>query len=135
MGEADAESRIANSRTDLQADILKVGRHGSATSSSSTFLTNAQPKTSVIEVGAGNSYGHPTSATLGHLAQVGSAMHRTDLNGDVTVTTDGTKYRNVRYQNCSGIASTHIAKGCNGSVKNRYKLKKNVATENLFQNV
>ncbi|MEI6841095.1 MAG: hypothetical protein WCK53_07505 [Methanomicrobiales archaeon] len=113
MGEADAESRIANSRTDLQADILKVGRHGSATSSSSTFLTNAQPKTSVIEVGAGNSYGHPTSATLGHLAQVGSAMHRTDLNGDVTVTTDGTKYRNVRYQNCSGIASTHIAKGCN----------------------
>ncbi|MCX6698502.1 MAG: hypothetical protein NTV68_01025 [Methanomicrobiales archaeon] len=44
---------------------------------------------SVIEVGAGNSYGHPTSATLGRLAQVGSAMYRTDLNGDVTVTTDG----------------------------------------------
>ena len=50
------------------------------------------PKTSVIEVGAGNSYGHPTSATLGRLAQVGSAVYRTDLNGDVTVTTDGSTY-------------------------------------------
>ncbi|MEI6841386.1 MAG: hypothetical protein WCK53_08980, partial [Methanomicrobiales archaeon] len=56
------------------------------------FLSKVQPKTSVIEVGAGNSYGHPTSATLGRLAQVGSAVYRTDLNGDVTVTTDGTTY-------------------------------------------
>ncbi|MCX6701482.1 MAG: excalibur calcium-binding domain-containing protein [Methanomicrobiales archaeon] len=39
-----------------------------------------------------NSYGHPTSATLGRLAQVGSAIYRTDLNGDVTVTTDGSTY-------------------------------------------
>ncbi|MCX6699783.1 MAG: hypothetical protein NTV68_07640 [Methanomicrobiales archaeon] len=73
MGDAnaDAESRMANSGTNLQADILKVGHHGSATSSSSAFLTKAQPKTSVIEVGAGNSYGHPTSATRDRLAQGG----------------------------------------------------------------
>jgi len=89
---ADAEIRIANSGTNLQADILKVTHHGSATSSSSGFLSKVQPKTSVIEVGAGNSYGHPTSATLGRLAQVGSAVYRTDLNGDVTVTTNGTTY-------------------------------------------
>jgi len=62
---ADAESRIANSGTNLQADILKVGHHGSATSSSSAFLSKVHPKISVSEVGAGNSYGHPTSATLG----------------------------------------------------------------------
>ena len=94
MGDAnaDAKSRMANSGTNLQADILKVGHHGSATSTSSAFLSKAQPKISVIEVGAGNSYGHPTSATLGRLAQVGSAVYRTDLNGDVTVTTDGTTY-------------------------------------------
>ncbi|MCX6698363.1 MAG: hypothetical protein NTV68_00320 [Methanomicrobiales archaeon] len=67
MGDAnaDAESRIVNSGTNLQADILKIGHHGSAMSSSSVFLTKAQPKTSVIEVGAGNPYGHPTSATYG----------------------------------------------------------------------
>ncbi len=94
MGDAnsDAEQRIANSGTNLQADILKVGHHGSATSSSSSFLSKVQPKISIIEVGAGNSYGHPTSATLSRLAQVGSAVYRTDLNGDVTVTTDGSTY-------------------------------------------
>ena len=63
---------MANSGTNLQADILKVGHHGSATSTSSAFLSKVHPKTSIIEVGAGNSYGHPTSATLGRLAQVGN---------------------------------------------------------------
>ena len=94
MGDAnaDAESLIANSGTNLQADILNVGHHGSATSSSSAYLSKVQPMISVIEVGVGNSYGHPISATLGRLAQVGSAVYRTDLNGDVTVTTDGTTY-------------------------------------------
>ena len=69
MGDANAEagSRMANSGTNLQADILKVGHHGSATSSSSAYLSKAQPMVSVIEVRAGNSYGHPTSATLGSL--------------------------------------------------------------------
>ncbi|MCX6690384.1 MAG: hypothetical protein NTZ39_11960, partial [Methanoregula sp.] len=61
--------------------------------SSSAFLSNVHPKTRIIEVGAGNSYGHPTSATLGRLAQVGSAIYRTDLDGDVTVTTGGTTGR------------------------------------------
>ena len=83
MGDADStiESRIANSGTNLQVDIQKVWHHGSDTSSSSTLLSKAQPKTSVIEVGAGNYHGHPTSATLGRLAQVGSAVYRTDMNG------------------------------------------------------
>jgi len=84
--------KATNSGTNLQADILKVGHHGSATSSSSAFLSKLHPKTSIIEVGAGNSYGHPTSATLDRLAQVGSAVYRTDLNGDIIVTTDGTTY-------------------------------------------
>ena len=95
MGDAhaDAENRIVNCGTNLQADILKIGHHGSATSTSSVFLTKVHPKISVIEVGAGNSYGHPTSATLGRLAQVGSSVYRTDLNGDVTVTTDELRQR------------------------------------------
>ena len=57
-----------------------------------------------------NSYGHPTAATLGRLAQVGSAVYRTDLNGDVTVTTDGAKYDGKTGQASSppiaGIAKT-----------------------------
>ena len=108
MGDAnaDAESHIANNGANLQADILKVGHQGNATSSSSAFLFKAQPKISVIEVGAGNSHGHLTSTTLGRLAQVGSAVYRTDLNGDVTVTTDGTTYDVKTSQLVSGSAKT-----------------------------
>ncbi len=82
MGDAnaDAETRIANSGTDLQADILKVGPLGSATSSSSAFLAKVHPKISVNEVRAGNSCGHPTSVTLDRLAQVGSVVYRPDVN-------------------------------------------------------
>jgi len=72
---ADTEGRIANSVTNLQADIQKFGHHGSAPSSSSAFLSKVQPKSSIIEVGAGNSYGHPTAATLDRLAQVESAVY------------------------------------------------------------
>ncbi len=95
---------MANSGTNLQADILKVGHHGSATSSSSAFLSKVHPRTSVIEVGAGNSYGHPTSATYGRLAQVGSAVYRTDLDGDVTVTTEGTTYNVKKKQPIAATA-------------------------------
>jgi|GEM_PF-1906243 len=95
MGDAnaDAESRIANSGTNLQTNFLKVGHHGSATSSSSAFLSKVHPMISVIEVRVGNPYGHPTSAILGSLVQVGSAVYRTDLNDDVTVTTDVPRQR------------------------------------------
>ena len=73
-GYADAETRIANSGINLQANILKVGHHGSATSSSSAFLFKVQPKISVIELGAGNSYDYPASVTRTRLAGVGSAV-------------------------------------------------------------
>ncbi len=94
MGDAnaDAETRFANSGTSLQADILKIGHHGSATSSSSPSCPKYIRRPASSKSGPGNSYGPPTSATLGRLAQVGSAVYRTDLNGDVTVTTDGTTY-------------------------------------------
>jgi len=94
MGDAnsDAEKNIEAGGTDIHADILKVGHHGSSTSSSSTFLSEVQPKVSIIEVGAGNPYGHPAPATLKRLAQEGSTVYRTDLDGDITVTTDGTTY-------------------------------------------
>jgi len=90
MGDAnaDTESRMANSGTNLQADILKVGHHSSATSSSSAFHSKVHPRIRVIEVGAGNSYGHPISAALGRLARVGSAEYRTDLNDDATLFAD-----------------------------------------------
>jgi len=72
-------------------DIFKVPHHGSSTSSGSFLLTQLTPLVSVIEVGAGNPYGYPAPATLQRLQQSG-LVYRTDLNGTITVTSDGNTY-------------------------------------------
>jgi len=73
----------------LQADILKVGHHGSDTATSPAFLAAVSPKYAVIEVGTGNDYGHPHTVTLQKLTAAGVIIYRTDLNGTVTVTSNG----------------------------------------------
>ena len=90
------------------ADILKVAHHGSSTSSGSSFLSKITPSISVIEVGAGNSYGHPTQATLSRLQQVGSKVYRTDLDGTITITSDGNTY-SVNTAKSSGTTSIPMA--------------------------
>lgn len=71
------------------ATVLKVGHHGSSTSTSAGFLAQTKPSVAVISVGTGNSYGHPTAAALGRLAASGAIVYRTDRDGDITVTSDG----------------------------------------------
>lgn len=72
-----------------KADVLRVGHHGSETSTSWPFLAAVQPETAVISVGAGNDYGHPSAAVLNSLEQIGAAVFRTDLDGTVVITCDG----------------------------------------------
>lgn len=74
---------------DLSAQILKVGHHGSKFSSDSAFLKEVDPVVSVIEVGAKNTYGHPTKQALGRLANIGSQVFRTDQSGNVKIEFDG----------------------------------------------
>ncbi|MBR4086948.1 MAG: MBL fold metallo-hydrolase, partial [Clostridia bacterium] len=77
------EADLVASEKDLDVDILKVGHHGSATSSSAAFLDATSPKVAVISVGAGNSYGHPTQAALNRLSAVCANIYRTDRAGTV----------------------------------------------------
>ncbi|HAH30974.1 MAG TPA: hypothetical protein DCL44_01520 [Elusimicrobia bacterium] len=65
----------------LQADVLKVGHHGSSDSSSAVFLNAVKPKAAYIEAGLNNSYGHPTQAALSRLQAEGAAIYRTDQSG------------------------------------------------------
>ena len=75
-------------------DLLKVGHHGSTSSSSEAFLAALQPGVALISVGADNDYGHPHAATLEHLSAIpGLEVHRTDLDGSVEVVSDGSSYR------------------------------------------
>ena len=73
--------------------LLEVGHHGSAGSSSMEFLEALSPEVGVIQVGADNSYGHPAQETLSRLQAAGIKTYRTDLQGEITVTSDGRVYR------------------------------------------
>jgi len=75
----------------LDIEILKVSHHGSAYATSDDFLGHATPEVGVISVGD-NPYGHPTEETLDRLESHGVTVYRTDYNGTVTVTTDGSDW-------------------------------------------
>jgi len=94
MGDAGfvAENSITAAGYDLKSDILKVGHHGSSSASGPAFLRRVKPTSSIIEVGAANAYGHPTSKTLSALQNTGTKIYRTDLDGNIVVTTDGLTY-------------------------------------------
>ena len=72
-----------------KTDVLKVGHHGSSTSSSESFLEQVQPQYAVIMVGKDNSYGLPTQETIDKLNNRGSEIYRTDEDGTIQMTSDG----------------------------------------------
>lgn len=87
---ADATAKAEKDITaDVKADVLKVGFHGSRDSTSDDFLSRVAPKYAVISVGK-NPYGHPSSATINKLKNADIEVYRTDLDGTVTFTSDGT---------------------------------------------
>ena len=86
---AEEDWLLANKRDELRADVLKVGHHGSSTSSSDPFLKAVHPAVAIISVGAGNKYGHPSGDVLYALSRVGAEVLRTDQAGTVVVRTDG----------------------------------------------
>ena len=89
MGDAEEENE---KQMNLEpTTVLKVGHHGSTTSTSLDFLKQVNPQTSVIMVGEDNSYGHPEKETLTKLNNIGSQIYRTDLNGTITIVSDGNK--------------------------------------------
>jgi beta-lactamase superfamily II metal-dependent hydrolase len=94
-GDANSDSEasmLADPSLILDADVLKVGHHGSSTSTTNAFLDAVTPKDAVISVGAGNTYGHPAQETLNRLVAHGATVYRTDLDGTVVLTSDCSTY-------------------------------------------
>lgn len=87
--ERPAEEVILDSGYDLSSTVLKVGHHGASTSTRYPFLREIMPKYAVISVGEGNTYGHPTDETLSRLRDADVTVYRTDLQGDIFCTSDG----------------------------------------------
>jgi competence protein ComEC len=87
---ADAESNVTLPLRPPQAEVLKVAHHGSADAGLEQLLQAVRPRIALISVGKGNDYGHPTPSTLATLAaRTGLEVHRTDLDGAITVESDG----------------------------------------------
>lgn len=95
MGDAEKEVETIIEKKDISADVLKVGHHGSNTSSSKTFLEKVNPSYAIISVGTGNSYGHPSNTTIQNLENQNIQIYRTDENGTIIMTSDGT---NITFQ-------------------------------------
>ena len=87
--EIDSEQDILNAGVNLQSTVLKVGHHGSDTSTSYRWLREIAPQYAVISVGKDNSYGHPTEQTLSRLEDAEATLYRTDLQGHIICTSDG----------------------------------------------
>lgn len=83
------EEEMLEAGFSLDADILKVGHHGSASSSSEAFLEAVTPLYAIISVGADNSYGHPSQSVIDRLEGENARILRTDLDGTVVISTNG----------------------------------------------
>lgn len=94
--EAKVERRLMLEGHDLKSDILKVGHHGSKTSTTSAFLSAVVPEVALIQVGAKNRYGHPSPEVLSRLENFGIKYYRNDLDGTVKVVSDGVNYLVVK---------------------------------------
>lgn len=85
----DVEKEILTSNEDISADVLKVGHHGSSTSTTKEFLNKVHPSIGVISVGSDNSYNHPNSDTIKRLKDGKVTIYRTDKDGTVVLCSDG----------------------------------------------
>jgi hypothetical protein len=88
-----AEVSMLRAGEPVEAQILKVGHHGSRSSSSPAFLAAVRPEVAVYSAGLGNSYGHPHAETLAALTEAGATIYGTDVNGTVVINSDGTGYK------------------------------------------
>ncbi len=105
------EQDLLNAGVNLQSTVLKVGHHGSDTSTSYPFLRAVAPQYAVISVGAGNSYGHPTEAVLSRLRDAGVTTFRTDMQGEITAVSDGQTINFSTAKNAVAIASANAGGG------------------------
>jgi competence protein ComEC len=87
--EEQTEHRMLSKDLNLKAKILKVAHHGSKYATSADFLKRVQPEAAIVSAGAWNRYGHPAQSVLDRLRANGTKVYRTDLQGEITITTKG----------------------------------------------
>lgn len=110
-GDAEREAEEAVLDQDLSADVLKVGHHGSETSTSYVFLNEVLPDYAIISVGEDNSYGHPDDAVLSRLRDADVQVFRTDMQGDIVVTSDRENITITPSRNANALTNPTLVDG------------------------
>ncbi|WP_298836822.1 ComEC/Rec2 family competence protein [Clostridium sp.] len=108
-----SENEILSKGFNISADVLKVGHHGSSSSTTLAFLDKVNPKYAVISVGKDNSYGHPHKSTMDKLKAKGIKIYRTDESGTIVATSDG---KNITF-NTKPDSYAFLGVGSSSSIK------------------
>lgn len=87
--EQQTEHRMLTKDLNLQTDVLKVSHHGSKYATAADFLDRVKPAVAIVSCGEWNRYGHPAQSVLDRLKAAGVKLYRTDLQGEITITTRG----------------------------------------------
>ncbi|MDK0560018.1 ComEC/Rec2 family competence protein [Clostridium perfringens] len=92
-GDAESlvEKEILNENKDLKADVLKLGHHGSHSSTSEEFLKAVDPSIAIVSCAKDNKYGHPHKETMSNLKKAGITVYETFRDGDITISSNGKK--------------------------------------------
>jgi competence protein ComEC len=107
--EFETEARLMEAGTNLKANVLKIGHHGSRHATSGKFLTAIAPQFALISVGANNDYGHPAQLTMDRLKAAKIRALRTDLQGEIEIYSDGKTFE-VRATRDTTLAKTWIGR-------------------------
>ena len=124
-GEDVSENEMLAKGLNVSADVLKVGHHGSNSSTTEAFLNKVNPKYAVISVGKDNSYGHPHKSTMDKLKAKGIKVYRTDENGTIVATSNG---KNITFNtkpgtyNFAGIGSSTSSNSTASSGSSKTKI-------------
>ena len=119
-----SEKEMLSKGLDLKADVLKVGHHGSKSSSCDEFLNAVNPKYAVISVGKDNDYGHPNKEALQRLSSRGIQVYRTDESGTIVATSDG---NNITF---SVVPSSNNSEGSGSSNNDGNSQNETVSSSN-----
>lgn len=107
-GEASEEADIMAQGAELAADVLKVGHHGSSSSSSEEFIEAVNPSYAVISCGKDNSYGHPHYETLRTLYYSDTVLYRTDMQGHIIAESDGDNIIFATERNAQAVTNPYM---------------------------
>lgn len=114
--ESVSEGEMVAKGLDLSATVLKVGHHGSRSSTGQSFLNKVSPKYAVISVGKGNSYGHPTQEVMNRLKSKNIPVYRTDESGTIVAESNGSDVTfSTKPGSYSGASANDASKTSNGS--------------------